>query len=199
MKFSPRLKTAAAATAFFLPLGLAAHAAADDSDFDSVTVEAEVVAGIDVQEQGDVDLGQIPLGTPEFEVRADGEDGGFDGDPASFLITDGTSDGGSMPVEWAITVDLEDLTPDDGQGGTIGIRAGDESPFCYDDAGSCEIPEAGVTGAGSQFTTVLSHDEHGGNVLTNVGFMVDVTDANVGEYSNDTAITLTAEVQLSGS
>ena len=213
MKFSPRLKTAAAATAFVLPLGLASSALADDAvpneGFDTVTITAEILGFITVESQHDIDLGQIPQGTPEFEVHADGTQEGYDGEPAVFEISDGVGgqsddddiDDGSVQVSWEISVEFADLVGPDDQ--TIGIGASGASPFCFfDEDDVCAEPDGlpeDITPGASDFAFELTYDEHRRNVETRVGFQVDVGTAGAGTYSNSEAITLTAEVFANGS
>jgi hypothetical protein len=188
-----RLKTAAVATAFVLPLGLAATASAQLTDSDSVGIQAEIVAPITVESQGDIDLGQIPANEPAFEVAAEDDD--FDS--AAFEII------GADSLDWELDIVFAALTHVDGAiTDTIGIAAL-TGGFCFAiddgvDLGACEaVNDFSAATGDSAVSFTVEQGEHGGQGIARVGFQVDPSAAAApGIYANDSAITLTASVIL---
>jgi hypothetical protein len=186
-----RLKSAAVATAFVLPLGLAATASAQLTDSDSVGIQAEIVAPITVEAQGDIDLGQIPANEPAFEVAAEDDD--FDS--AAFEII------GADSLDWEIDIVFADLTHGTSTD-TIGIAAL-AGGFCFAiddgvDLGDCEaVGDFSAATGDSAVSFTLEQGEHGGSGIARVGFQVDPSNAaEPGIYANADAITLTASVIL---
>jgi hypothetical protein len=189
-----RLKTAAVATAFVLPLGLAATASAQLTDSDSVGIQAEIVTPITVEAQGDINLGQIPANEPAFEVAAEDDD--FDS--AAFEII------GADSLDWELDIVFAALTHEDGTTtDTIGIAAL-AGGFCFaiDDGsptlGDCETAGDFSAATGdSAVSFTVEQAEHGGQGIARVGFQVDPSAAAApGIYENENAITLTASVIL---
>ena len=195
MKFSPRLKTAAAATAFFLPLGLAATSEASAlEDSDSVGIEAVVVGAMEVRAGSDIHLGQIPLGQAAFDVNPDGTGDGEYDDPAEFTID------GPSGLDWDIGVEFRNLHKDgDPNGPAILISALSSNHYCFQ-GGNCAAGDVD----GGELTFTLDSAAHGQEETLLIGFRVDasnLTDSenHPGHYWEEDAIELTATAVLGSS